>query len=140
LVKPVVSWVWYYSLKQAKQKVNLLWLYMCMYFRWQQVLPKRLHFFFTKTAYFFSQIPERTYTSPLSSDVRYTRIQYINLLDKSWVTKHHKWYHRFIKKKYLTIYFGGFQKLDFQKLDCLHETWNYTKFTSQSSLKTTLSG
>ena len=32
---------------------------MCMYFRWQQVLPKRLHFFFTKTAYFFSpKIPQ----------------------------------------------------------------------------------
>jgi hypothetical protein len=35
------------------------------------------------------------------------------------------------------------QKLDFQKLDCLHEIWNYTKCTCcksiLSSLKTTLS-
>jgi hypothetical protein len=38
----------------------------------------------------------------------YTRIQYINLLDKSWVTKHHKWYHRFSKTKLFYKYFRGF--------------------------------
>jgi len=79
-------------------------LYESLLKNWQVFCPR--HFAILKCS-FKTTLFSRFLTIKTSQFLIMTHIQYINLLDKSWITRHHTWYHRLSRKNYETCRFGN---------------------------------